>query len=121
MESDSAPISPDEPGRSARSRKKVSQMICPICGVTVRINEIDCHFALELQRLEKTSMQSVSKMRKERSSADTGEASSSFSTSTPAPSCFPSSSCPANKESTWDTYQKIKTNRQTRLKVRSNL
>lgn len=134
MSSD-GPESPD--GRGARTRKKAAQIICPICGVTVRsqvINrrqlnrlvftkesfcsqEIDAHLALEMQRLEKTSTTSVNKIRKERSTAETSEASTSTAVNPGSSSSSGTGMGSGNNDSAWGTYQKIKSNRQTRLKV----
>lgn len=92
--------------RGTRTRKRASEMICPVCGITVRPGEVESHFNAEMKKLECFGSP---KVRKERpvAVADTSEPSSSA----------PSNSSTAKSESAWTTYQKIRTNRQTRLKV----
>uniref|UniRef100_A0A182LZC0 E3 ubiquitin-protein ligase RNF220 middle domain-containing protein n=1 Tax=Anopheles culicifacies TaxID=139723 RepID=A0A182LZC0_9DIPT len=118
-------------GRGFRQRKgRTSPMCCPICGITLRVHEIDHHFAVEVDRLERilkpkkqlpyggledgTNTAGTSYRNGEGPSH--GGSSSSVSRSNGhsseenAPSLVGPDEC-------WGTYQKIKNNRQARLKV----
>lgn len=132
-------------GFTRQRRPKTDPLCCPICGVTLRANEIDQHFALEVERLDKilkprrnnlqhcsTSGFGVAGGTTDRASstavpgtsAGTGGATSSSAglangqqrsledNGEPGPA----SSCPVE---CWGTYQKIKNNRQARLKMKT--
>lgn len=81
-----------------RNRKKTSldPVVCPICGITLRENELEIHFRNEIEKLEKIK-KIISK------SPQTSPTTSKEST--------PSSSKVDNGENCWGTYQKIKENR----------
>lgn len=130
---------PDESegGRSfiRQKKPKTEPLSCPICGVTLRPNEIDQHFAFEVERLDR-----ILKPRKNVSYGSTlegilpiaGPSGSSFTVET---SSVASSSglsnghrnaeentdtpVSINADECWGTYQKIKNNRQARLKMKS--
>lgn len=93
--------------KGVRQRKKQSEPIrCPVCSITVRPNEMEYHISLEIERLQKIH--------------NTGNRSKKIPTNNKdqTPSC----STTSNTETTdpkacWSTYQKIKNNRQARLKV----
>ncbi|XP_062612962.1 E3 ubiquitin-protein ligase Rnf220-like isoform X2 [Saccostrea cucullata] len=108
---------PDE-GRSLRKLRKRSALdgqtpCCPICGLTLRSGEVDTHIALEVDRLEKI-------MRSGRRSRDTTPQGRKTLTS---PSAHrqrkDSPSIEAASQSRYDTYMRIKCNRQSRLSARS--
>ncbi|XP_053680140.1 E3 ubiquitin-protein ligase Rnf220 [Anopheles nili] len=121
-------------GRSFRQRKSRSNpMCCPICGITLRVHEIDHHFAVEVDRLER-----ILKPKKQLSHHDGEIACGSAGTSNsngsgPSHSGNNSSVSRSNGHSSeqlattsnvspdecWGTYQKIKNNRQARLKLKS--
>ncbi|XP_059609085.1 E3 ubiquitin-protein ligase RNF220-like [Phlebotomus argentipes] len=108
-----------EEGRGFRVRKRLSEpMCCPICSCTVRPMEIDQHFALEVDRLDKLSSQRSRKLPGQQNHA-CGASTSSGSSSVQSPSGSSSSAGNSTGESAWGTYQKIKSNRQTRLKMKS--
>lgn len=89
-----------EEGRGFRTRRKLSDITCcPVCGVTVRTPELESHYVLEMEKLNKLSH---SRSRKTSGSPNTSE-NGSTSTNT--------------IENSWDTFQKIKNNRQSRLKA----
>lgn len=94
----------EEGGRSVRNRKRNSELICPVCSITIRANEIETHFSIEMQRL-KSSCNKNRSANKRPFSLEAVEATSS------------SSNTRTESAAAWDTYQKIKTNRQARLKV----
>lgn len=105
---------------SPRKRNKPNSepLTCPVCGITLRANEIEHHFLMEMDKLQKLSM---------------GRSRKSLSQSPPAASMVGGTSSSAfrsvngegtsslattsTNEDTWGTYQKIKSNRQNRLKV----
>lgn len=89
--------------RSSRVRRKQSEQLCPVCKVTIRPAEVEQHLALEVDRLNKLSVNN--KNRK------------SSSNSSPKEAVPSSSDTLTNPDECWGTYQKIKNNRQTRLKV----
>uniref|UniRef100_A0A182JVW2 RING-type domain-containing protein n=1 Tax=Anopheles christyi TaxID=43041 RepID=A0A182JVW2_9DIPT len=119
-------------GRGFRQRKgRTSPMCCPICGVTLRIHEIDHHFAVEVDRLER-----MLKPKKQFPyGAEDGSTAGPSYSNDEGPSHSGSSQPAArsnghNSEQTavspavgpdecWGTYQKIKNNRQARLKLKS--
>lgn len=120
----------------ARPRKpKTDPLCCPICGVTLRSNEIDQHFALEVERLDKILKPKRNLpssggygTNSERSSPVVPGTSASFSGSSSAglanghrPMEDGSSDVgsPNNPDECWGTYQKIKNNRQARLKMKT--
>lgn len=88
---------------TSRVRRKQSEQLCPVCKVTIRPSEIEQHLAIEVDRLNKLSV--TNKNRK------------SSSNLSPKEAAVPSSSETLTNPDCWGTYQKIKTNRQTRLKV----
>uniref|UniRef100_A0A182F960 Uncharacterized protein n=1 Tax=Anopheles albimanus TaxID=7167 RepID=A0A182F960_ANOAL len=123
---------PEAVGRGFRHRKtRLDPMCCPICGITLRPQEIDQHFAVEVDRLERILKP---KRHLGGGSADGG---SGF----PGPSSSSAGSSSSNgtgearnhsangheeqrgsivaPDECWGTYQKIKNNRQARLKLKS--
>uniref|UniRef100_A0A182YP48 Uncharacterized protein n=1 Tax=Anopheles stephensi TaxID=30069 RepID=A0A182YP48_ANOST len=122
-------------GRGFRQRKgRTSPMCCPICGVTLRVHEIDHHFAVEVDRLER-----ILKPKKQLPygggvddgtntagpSYSNGEGPSHSGSSSTSVSRTNGHSGEENVTSSigpdecWGTYQKIKNNRQARLKLKS--
>lgn len=119
----------------SRQRKpRTDPLCCPICGVTLRSNEIDRHFALEVERLDR-----ILKPKKhlpyvgfrtsaERSGNIAGPSGSNFNPDVGSGSSVDkltngqhdtAESTSINPDECWGTYQKIKNNRQARLKVRT--
>ncbi|XP_055546380.1 E3 ubiquitin-protein ligase RNF220 [Wyeomyia smithii] len=124
-------------GNFVRQRKpKTETLCCPICGITLRPNDIDQHFALEVERLDR--------ILKPRTNASSASASYTAVTDRASPVAGPSGniygtkiggstgitnghstedttdSAPlATPEECWGTYQKIKNNRQARLKIKT--
>lgn len=93
--------------RTSRVRRKQSEQLCPVCKITIRPSEVEQHFAIEVDRLNKLSMTNKNR----RSSSNTS----------PKETAVPSSSeSVTNPDECWGTYQKIKSNRQTRLKVKKS-
>lgn len=103
--------STEEAGRSVRSRKRNSELICPVCGITIRANEIETHFSIEMQRLQSCNNNNKSGSKRPSASTSTSGLEAIEATSSS------SSSASIRPESAWGTFQKIKTNRQARLKV----
>ncbi|XP_068082131.1 E3 ubiquitin-protein ligase Rnf220 [Anabrus simplex] len=101
---------------SGRKKKyQADTSCCPVCGVSVRPGELETHYVQELERLYKvTSGNRVRRL--------TLESRSSLSSS--AMSCLPrregvSSTVDGTPEGRWDTYQRIKANRQGRLRIKN--
>ncbi|XP_052867385.1 E3 ubiquitin-protein ligase Rnf220 [Anopheles cruzii] len=129
---------PEHSGRGFRHRKtRLDPMCCPICGITLRSQEIDHHFAVEVDRLERIlkpkknlpyaggcddgssagpSTSNGDGRRHNHSPSEPGSSSSALSRS--------NGHCGEERASVgpdecWGTYQKIKNNRQARLKLKS--
>lgn len=107
----------------SRQRKQTSDpLCCPICGVTLRSSEIDQHFALEVDRLDKILKP------KQNLTGGGGQCFGGGPSSAAVPGTSSGltnghaengeSSTVVNPDECWGTYQKIKNNRQARLKVR---
>lgn len=115
-----------EPIVSPRKRNKTHSepLTCPVCGITLRSHEIEHHFMTEIEKLQKLS---AGRSRKSLSQSptvqhvDAGCAAGSSSTSAVEGNNMNgegSSKGNNANEDCWGTYQKIKNNRQNRLKVR---
>lgn len=130
-------------GFARQRRPKSDPLCCPICGVTLRPNEIDQHFALEVERLDKilkprrnhhctstptggyplgaTDRASLAAV--PGTSASSGAATSSgagLANGTPRSlEDNGESGTGSTPDECWGTYQKIKNNRQARLKMKS--
>jgi len=108
-----------EEGRGFRRKKKFQSdpSCCPVCGVTVRPGELETHFVQELERLYKLSASS----RVRRLSLENSRP--------PVPPGSNVSSGPrrdgvgsagdGTPEGRWETYQRIKANRQGRLRIKN--
>lgn len=88
----------EECGRSCRNRKRqVDPSCCPVCSITIRSSEVDQHLTMEVDRLTKLSVKNKKNAR-----------------------CQHTEMTDSNLRSKgWETYQKIKANRQVRQKVKS--
>ncbi|KAK3086533.1 hypothetical protein FSP39_019844 [Pinctada imbricata] len=86
---------------------------CPVCGLTLRTGEIESHFAVEMDRLERL----VRGGRKSRDPTPQGRK------TLPSPLCGrrgkESPSSEIASQSRYDTYVRIKCNRQARLSART--
>lgn len=92
----------EDSGRGCRNKKKQTDpTCCPVCSVTLRVSELNSHLGMEMDRLSKIS---VTKHRR--------------SPRRTSPLSGPSVSTESGIKS-WETYQKVKANRQGRLKVKS--
>lgn len=103
----------DDECRGVRQRRKQADpTCCPVCGITVRAHEMEQHYSMEMERLNKLSVQKYRK---------------SLSKDMPSPTPGNSSAASSATESTsepkdcWNTYQRIKNNRSARLKVNITL
>ncbi|XP_072750293.1 E3 ubiquitin-protein ligase Rnf220 isoform X3 [Anoplolepis gracilipes] len=104
-----------EEGRPYRRKKKFPSdpSCCPVCGVTVRPQELEQHFAQELDRLYKVSTPSRPR--------------SSRSTLPPThpqdhphgPMLHAPSAADGTPQGRWETYKRIKANRQARIRVKN--
>lgn len=96
----------EESGRGCRSkRKQVDPTCCPVCSVTLRDNELETHLDSELDKLSKLSNNiKHKKCPKVQASNSTNANSSCASTAV---------------GKGWETYQKVKANRQIRQKSKS--
>lgn len=93
-------ISREPEEKRQRKMTSLDPVTCPVCGITIRENELDQHFKSELEKLGK-----IKKIvNKSPSSTPPG-------TSKNKPGESSSSSRKDSEENCWDTYQKIKENR----------
>lgn len=96
--------SPLEEGRGCRSkRKQTDPSFCPVCSVTLRSSEVDSHLSSEIDKLQKISSNKPKQNGKNplgSPSATNGTAESSV-------------------DNCWETYQKVKSNRHSRQKIKS--
>lgn len=126
----------DDECRAVRQRRKQSDpTCCPVCGITVRSHEIEQHFTLEVDRLHKLSIHKNKKQStsspvpslativttKEMTSIVTNAAAvagcSSLATTSASASASANDTNAIDAKECWNTYQRIKTNRNARLKV----
>ncbi|CRK98352.1 CLUMA_CG011712, isoform A [Clunio marinus] len=83
-----------------RKRTSLDPVTCPVCGITIRENELDYHFKSELEKLNK-----IKKMiNKSPSTTPPGTSKSKIGESSNATKNDSDENC-------WETYQKIKENR----------
>ncbi|XP_066158298.1 E3 ubiquitin-protein ligase RNF220-like isoform X1 [Euwallacea fornicatus] len=85
------------------SKKKRDPSSCPVCGITISPGDLETHFMQELERLYKLNGTGIAASRK-RNARDPGR-----------PPALPGDSGP---EGRWETFQRIKTNRQGRLRIK---
>ncbi|XP_071953462.1 E3 ubiquitin-protein ligase RNF220-like isoform X2 [Antedon mediterranea] len=115
IESEMTDRSTPEEGRHLRRKRKCSysldgQMCCLVCGVTVRPGELQAHLTQEIERLNKMTRSG------RRSRDSSGSRKGSQGPSSRRNKENPSSS--DNHETRFETYLKIKANRQSRLNAR---
>lgn len=100
--------------RGVRQRKKnCDPTCCPVCGITVRSTEIEQHYSMELEKLHK---QSATKRKSLMASIQKDQPGCSSSNAAAASSSAVDAAADDSSEC-WVTYQRIKNNRQARLKV----
>ncbi|XP_068982704.1 E3 ubiquitin-protein ligase Rnf220-like isoform X1 [Bombus flavifrons] len=87
---------------------------CPACGVTVRPQELEQHFAQELDRLYKISSAS-SRARASRSNLPPGHPQDHPH----GPMLHAPSAADGTPHGRWETYKRIKANRQARIRVKN--
>ncbi|XP_076625941.1 E3 ubiquitin-protein ligase Rnf220 isoform X3 [Colletes latitarsis] len=87
---------------------------CPACGVTVRPQELEQHFAQELDRLYKISSSS-SRARASRSNLGPGHPQDHPH----GPMLHAPSAVDGTPHGRWETYKRIKANRQARIRVKN--
>ncbi|XP_067679871.1 E3 ubiquitin-protein ligase Rnf220-like isoform X1 [Haliotis asinina] len=108
---------PDSEGRNLRKQRKRSVLdgqtpCCPVCGITLRAGEVESHLNLELDKLEKLSRGG----RKSRDSTPQGRK------TLPSPSsCRKGKDSPSPEvasQARFESYLRIRCNRQSRLSAR---
>lgn len=93
-----------EEGRGCRSKRKQSDpSFCPVCSVTLRPTEVETHLSTEIDKLQK-----ISSTRHRQNGKSTG-ASVSTTNGTNEDAV----------DKCWETYQKVKANRQSRQKIKA--
>lgn len=113
----------DDECRGVRQRRKQADpTCCPVCGVTVRAHEIEQHFSMEMDRLNKLSVQ---KCRKTQSKDAMPSPTAAMVNPLQSPAVASGSSTAViesvDLKNCWNTYQRIKNNRSARLKVNNLL
>lgn len=99
--------------RGVRQRKKQTDPIsCPVCGITVRSSEMEHHLTVEMERLNKLHSSHTSKPKKSSPTQIIKEQQQQQ-----LPGCSNANTAIVDPKECWSTYQKIKNNRQARLKV----
>lgn len=94
----------DEGGRGCRTKKRqLDPTCCPVCSVTLRQTEIDSHLSVEIDKLNKIP---VAKLKVN------GKSTPSCSNGSPQ-------KAPVDAGKHWETYQKVKSNRQNRLRTKT--
>ncbi|KAL1493058.1 hypothetical protein ABEB36_011197 [Hypothenemus hampei] len=97
-------ITLDEGGRGCRNKKRqVNPACCPVCSITLRQSEVETHLSMELDKLNKLPSAKVRVNGKSTPSCSNGG-----SSSTSTDSC-----------KHWETYQKVKNNRQNRQRTKT--
>lgn len=105
----------DDECRGVRQRRKQADpTCCPVCGITVRAHEIQQHYSMEMDRLNKLSAQ---KYRKTQSKEMPSTAAMANAVPSPVASASSAAIESAELKDCWHTYQRIKNNRSARLKV----
>lgn len=113
-------------------RKQTEPISCPVCSITLRPSEMEHHYSIEVDRLHKLQTTGSKPKRSSTNSIkdQIATCSSSGSTGNSNPATTNTPSTPSSSSSTveqidpkecWNTYQRIKNNRQARLKVRFSL
>lgn len=87
----------------ATGKKKRDPSSCPVCGLTIPPGDLETHFVHELERLYKINGSAAAASRNKRSHDAT------------RPPALPGDAGPDGR---WETFQRIKTNRQGRLRVK---
>lgn len=107
-----------EEGRGFRRRKKLVQdpACCPVCGVTVRAGELESHFLQELDRLYK--MSPAGRARRSHGPHAQHGAAANAPAGPPRPGNI-GSTADGTAEGRWETYQRIKANRTSRLRIKN--
>lgn len=96
----------EEGGRGCRTKKKqIDPACCPVCGVTLRQSEIDSHLHIEIEKLNKLPAPKIKVNGKNTNIPSTSNGSCSASSSDP--------------DKSWETYQKVRNNRQNRLRTKT--
>lgn len=113
----------DEEVRGVRQRKKnTDPTCCPVCGITVRPNEMDQHYTLEIERLNKLSKRSKvttnSLSPRQRESREATGVSGNLPADSSTSTASADDADQVDVKDCWTTYQRIKGNRSSRLKVR---
>lgn len=107
----------DEEVRGVRQRKRnADPTCCPICGITVRPNEIEQHLSLEMNRLDKLTKRNKTVAPRRNSSRPSTSASASLP-STSTSYMNPDGSDNIDGDDCWSRYQRIRLNRNARLRV----
>lgn len=115
----------DDECRGVRLRKRHTEPICcPVCSVTIRPHEIDQHLLIEVDRLHKLSCnkgRKLSVMNTSASGSGSNSTGCAYTSSGPTTATDSNSSAtnqvPGDGKECWAMYQKIKNNRNARLKV----
>lgn len=91
-------------GRGCRAKKKQTDpAFCPVCSVTIRPQEIESHYSMELDKLGKVF----------------NKCKQNGKNSCMSPPSVNGASSENNAESSWQKFQKVRSNRQNRQKNKS--
>lgn len=99
----------DTEEKRLRKKNTLDPVLCPVCGITIRPNELANHYQKELENLNKIKNKKINSPVMSSSSGSNGKAKAGETSSVTNKS--------DNIDDCWGTYQKIKENRNARLKV----
>lgn len=105
----------NEDGRKRRRKIKVDDT-CPVCGITIREGELECHLKNELDRLNKLPQLRPLSQRSSISHGD-GDFPSTSSSSPQNPHLLSKVRNIRKKDPGWDTFQRILLNRRKRMRA----
>lgn len=108
----------DDEGRGVRQRKKQADpTCCPVCGITVRGPEMEQHYSLEMERLNKLSTQKNRKLHSKDMASPVAATATAIANANCSTINSTGASSSSDNKNCWNTYQRIKNNRSSRLKV----
>ncbi|KAJ8949110.1 hypothetical protein NQ318_012858 [Aromia moschata] len=98
----SSSCSSEEGGRGCRNKKKQNDpACCPVCSVTLRQTEVDSHLNSEIERLNKLPSSKYKHNGRNNPSSSTNGSDNN------------------NTDKNWETFQKVKLNRQSRQRTKT--
>lgn len=104
----------DESRGQRQRRKHLEPFCCPLCSVTVRPQDLEAHYTMELEKLTKLSVA----VHRNRAMNSRNSGKSNGSPPSPTNATDGQASTSTEQSSSWDVFQKIRSNRRVRLRMR---